>query len=176
MTNAFRAFVAICAIALLAACAPTAESPAEASPRLVPPEGVTEWSHAVHGVNVMYGMVGEDSPEGQLILNARGAGATISTMNGECRFSFLPKYFDAPDPGLERATYERQVSFLANGIGMCLYELVVAPGEEYTELDFAYSEAWRNLYLERCGYVVHPLGWQNQDSNCQPPAPAEVNL
>lgn len=35
---------------------------------------------------------------------------------------------------------------------------------------------WRlaRPYLERCGYVTHPLGWQNQDSTCEPASPTAV--
>lgn len=164
------------ALLVLASCAPSATPEEAEAPRLAPPAGKAAWSAEIHGVQVNYSMISEDSQQGELISQANGAGAMFSTSGGECNMYYLPKYFDAAPAGMEQANYKSQVGALITSVGYCLHEFMVAPSESEPSDQFEFATAWRDLYVERCGYVVHPLGWQNQDSTCEAPSPLEVKL
>lgn len=161
---------------LLAACAPAVSGEsADSEPWFSPPGGQTEWSTQIHGVQVDYNVVSADSPEGQHLAQTGGT-YLWSTGSSECGFYFPAKFFEPPAAG-QRAEYERLVTSIASNVGRCLYPQVADPAsEEFGENQWPFGEAWGALYVERCGPVLHPLGWRNQDSDCQPPAPDEVVL
>lgn len=114
MNSTFR--VSILALLLfLAACAPTTAAEAEPAPRLLPPEGQQAWSAQVHGLEVKYQMTTEDGPLGEHL--ASGAGALWRGMGDECEMFFLRRYFEAPAAGMDQATFEHKVRFVATSIG-----------------------------------------------------------
>lgn len=173
MNTAIRASI-LALLLFVAACAPTTASEAEPAPQLLPPEGQQAWSAQVHGIEIKYQMTTEDTQQGEFM--ATGAGAMWSPLDDECNFYFLPKYFQTPAAGMEQATFEYNVSFVITSVGYCLHFFVVDPEGAESEDQYEWASAWAALYLERCGYVVHPLGWQNNDSTCTPPAPEDVQL
>jgi|SRR5690625_2700501 len=164
-------------VVVLASCAPATQAE-ESHVLLMPAETGTTWSATIDGVAVELEYVAEIILNGQPAPN--NAGISVSShfqdnQFGGCKIQIAPRWVAAERLGTAgtsaAAKYEAQTASLARMLATCFHASL---GEDAPEDSVAYVDGWAELYLERCGPIMQPLGMPVTDGTCEVPSRREA--